>query len=144
MKAHIETIQVESKGRSDIIDITYQIEDAVRRSRIANGICVVQSLHTTASIIVNELEQGLLQDIKRKVSETFPKGVGWLHDRVDDNADAHLASTFLGPSTTFVVKDGKIMRGVWQSILLLELDGPRVRSIAVEVLGEELKPAYQP
>lgn len=143
LKTFFEIIQVESKSRCDLIDVTQQVEDVVRRSKIANGLCLIQTLHTTASIIVNEHERGLIEDIKKKVSESFPKGAGWLHDRVDDNADAHLASTFIGFSVIFAVKDGKIVRGTWQSIFLLELDGPRIRSIIVEVLGEELKPSYQ-
>jgi secondary thiamine-phosphate synthase enzyme len=60
---------------------------------------------------VNEQESGLVEDILRKVQEEFPRGAGWRHDRVDDNADAHLASVFLGHSKTFPVKNGRLERG---------------------------------
>jgi len=85
---------------------------------------------------VNEHEAGLTKDIVRKIQQDFPKGAGWLHDRVDDNADAHLASSFIGPTRIFPVQEGRLIRGAWQNIFLLELDGPRTRRINVEVMGE--------
>lgn len=72
----------------------------------------------------------------RKVEEEFPRGASWHHDRVDDNGDAHLASIFLGSSKLFIVKDGKPILGTWQSILFLELDGPRERRVVIETMGD--------
>lgn len=136
MKAIFRELHIQTKERAALIDITNEVEDVVRKSGVNDGLCLVQSLHSTASIIVNEHERGLLQDILTKVAKDFPKCAGWLHDRVDDNADAHLASTFLSFSKTFAVKDKKLLRGSWQNIFLLELDGPRIRTVVVEVLGE--------
>ncbi|MCW4030953.1 MAG: secondary thiamine-phosphate synthase enzyme YjbQ, partial [Candidatus Bathyarchaeota archaeon] len=95
----------------------------------------VNSPHTTSAIIVNENESGLKEDILRKIREEFPRGEGWHHDLVDDNADAHLAAVFLGHSKTLLLRDGKIVRGTWQTIFFLELDGPRSRSVQFEVMG---------
>ncbi|MCP8312997.1 MAG: YjbQ family protein [archaeon] len=136
MKVFFDEINVSTKSRKELIDISNYIEDHVRKSNIKNGICLAFALHSTVAIIINEHETGLIQDIVNKVGKDFPKGIGWLHDRVDDNADAHLASTFIGPSRIFPIKDGRLVRGTWQNIFLLELDGPRSRKIVLEVIGE--------
>jgi secondary thiamine-phosphate synthase enzyme len=99
-------------------------------------LCLISSLHSTTAIIINENESGLIQDILYEVQKVFPKDEKWLHNRIDDNADSHLASAFIGSSKTFPIKDGKIIRGTWQNIFLLELDGPRIRRIILEALGE--------
>lgn len=103
---------------------------------MTNGLCIIHSVHSTTAITVNEHDAGLLKDIVKKVQQAFRRGAGWLHDRVDDNADAHSASSFIGPARIFPVKDERLIRGTWQSIFLLELDGTRTRRIIVEVLGE--------
>ena len=83
--------------------------------------------HATAAIIANENERGLLNDILTKVRETFPQSLAYAHNRIDDNADAHLAATFLGHSRTFPVEDHRLVRGTWQNLFVVELDGPRAR-----------------
>ena len=83
--------------------------------------------HATAAIIANENERGLLKDILTKISEDFPQSFQYAHNRIDDNADAHLAATFLGHSRTFPVEDHRLVRGTWQNIFVVELDGPRTR-----------------
>jgi secondary thiamine-phosphate synthase enzyme len=136
LKVFFDEIDVSTKSRTELVDISSYVEDHVRKSNIKNGFCLAYALHSTVAIIVNEHETGLIQDIINKVEKDFPKDIGWLHDRIDDNADAHLASTFIGPSRVFPVKDGRLVRGTWQNIFLLELDGPRTRKIVLEVLGE--------
>ncbi len=136
MKTFFDEISVSTKNRRELIDISNYIEDHVRKSKIENGFCLVYALHSTVAIIINEHEMGLMQDIISKIEKDFPKGIGWLHDRVDDNADAHLVSVFIGPSRIFPIRDGRVVRGTWQNVFLLELDGPRNRKIMLEVLGE--------
>jgi len=136
MKTFFEEISVSTRNRTEVIDITRHVEEITKKSVVTNGLCIIHSVHSTTAIIVNEHEAGLLKDIVKKVQQDFPKGAGWLHDRVDDNADAHLASSFTGPSRILPVKDGRLIRGTWQNIFLLELDGPRTRRVIVEVLGE--------
>lgn len=136
MKALFKAVSISTKNKAQLIDITGQVEDFVRDAQVKNGICLVSSLHSTTAIVINENERGLASDILRKVSEEFPHGAGWNHDRIDDNADAHLASTFIGPSKVLPIKDSSLVRGTWQNIFLLELDGPRTRNVAIEVLGE--------
>jgi secondary thiamine-phosphate synthase enzyme len=136
MKVKIKEIKVETNERIQLIDITNQVEEFVKESEIKNGLCLISSLHSTTAIIINENESGLIQDILYEVQKVFPKDEKWLHNRIDDNADSHLASAFIGSSKTFPIKDGKIIRGTWQNIFLLELDGPRIRRIILEALGE--------
>jgi secondary thiamine-phosphate synthase enzyme len=136
MKVKIKEIKVETNERIQLIDITNQVEKFVKESEIKNGLCLISSLHSTTAIIINENESGLIQDILYEVQKVFPKDEKWLHNRIDDNADSHLASAFIGSSKTFPIKDGKIIRGTWQNIFLLELDGPRIRRIILEALGE--------
>ena len=136
MKVFFQDKDISTKNRTELVDITDMVEETVRKSGITSGICIVHSVHSTTAIIVNEHEAGLINDIIKKVQHDFPKGAGWLHDRIDDNADAHLASSYIGPTRIFPVRYGRLVRGTWQNIFLLELDGPRTRSIIIEVMGE--------
>lgn len=136
MKIVFKEIRVSTSTRMDLVDVTDEVEDFVQKSGIENGLCLVYAPHATAAIIANEHEGGLMQDILRKAEKDFPRGAGWLHDRIDDNANAHLASAFIASSRIFPVKGARIVRGTWQNIFLLDLDGPRDRRILIEAMGE--------
>jgi secondary thiamine-phosphate synthase enzyme len=128
---------ISTSKRTELIDITADVERIVRKSGIKNGLCNVFVPHATAAIMMNENENGLVDDIVNKIKKEFPKGGGYKHDRIDDNADSHLASGFIGQSKTLPVKDGRLIRGTWQQIFLMEADGPRSsRKIIVTVFGE--------
>jgi len=136
LKVVFHELEVSSKKRFELIDITYEVERIVRESGVREGICLVYAPHATAAVVANEHEAGLVQDIIEKVRELVPPGAGYLHDRIDDNAHAHIASAIIGSARTFPVRDGRLVRGTWQNIFLLEMDGPRSRRrILVEVLG---------
>jgi secondary thiamine-phosphate synthase enzyme len=107
LKVLFREATLSTRERTEIIDLTSQVERYVRES----GICLVSTLHSTTALLINENEKGLLRDIIRRVKEEFPRGAGRDHDRMDDNADAHLASTFLGNSRMLPVKDGRLVRG---------------------------------
>jgi len=137
LKASFKEIELSTRSSVEAIDITRQVEEHVREGNVKNGLCLVYSLHSTTAIVTNEHETGLMIDIVKKVQEDYPRGRGWRHDEVDSNAEAHLASSFIGASRIFPVRDGRLVRGTWQNIFLLELDGPRsARRIVIEVLGE--------
>ena len=135
MKVLFREISLSTSKRLDLIDITEEVLSFVEECNVESGICIVNSLHSTSTIVVNEHESGLKEDILRKVEEEFPRGAGWRHDQIDDNANAHLASVFLGHSKTFPIREGRLQRGTWQNIFFLELDGPRIRRILFEVVG---------
>jgi len=136
-RVFVKEIYLSTKERIELVDITNKVEEAVQESKIRNGICLVYAPHATAAIILNEHERGLLNDIAKKILEIAPPEANYLHNRIDNNAHAHVASSIIGSSATLPVVNGELVRGTWQNIFLVELDGPRAsRRIIVEVLGE--------
>jgi len=138
VKVYYEVLKLNTTSRFQLLDITGDVENTVKRSSIRNGIVVVHAPHATASIIVNEHEPGLLEDILEKVKEfTEPGSSKWRHNRIDDNAHAHIGSALFGSTRIFPVVNGSVVRGTWQNIFFLEMDGPRsVREVTVLVMGE--------
>lgn len=125
-------IDVSTNRAVDIIDITAQIAEQVPAGH--TGICTVFVPHTTAGIMVNEAESRLLSDIEAVLSQLIPSDGGYDHDAIDDNAAAHLRSMLLGSDLTLPVTNGELDLGTWQSILLVESDGPRTRTVTVRTL----------
>lgn len=122
------SIHVETDSQIDVIDVTEQVTANV--PEIDSGVCTVFVNHTTAAVSINEAEPQLLDDIEQFV-ETLSAPDGWRHDTLDGNADAHLRTSLLGRSVSVPVRDGELALGTWQSILLVECDGPRNRSLSV-------------
>jgi len=122
--------EVSTDDRIAAVDVTDDVEAAL--SDGATGVCTVFVRHTTAGVVVNEAESGLLDDIERFVAAVGPDK-DWQHDRIDDNADAHLRSMLVGRDVTVPVTDGSLDLGTWQSLLLVECDGPRRRTVDVRV-----------
>lgn len=137
MKVFFHEVSITTSRRIQLIDITHHVEEAVRRSGIANGVCIVFAPHATAAIVVNEHEEGLMHDIASKIEEIIEPERSWRHNIIDDNAHAHIGSAIIGSERIFPVRNGRIIRGTWQNIFLVELDGPRRdRNVVIEVLGE--------
>jgi secondary thiamine-phosphate synthase enzyme len=137
MKVHTEELRFSTSGEIDLVDITHEVERIVRESGVATGQVLVFVPGATGAIITIENESGLLEDFKRALRELIPKGAGYLHDRIDDNAHSHLRATLLGASECFPVFDGRLVRGTWQQIFFVELDvRPRHRRVIVQVMGE--------
>jgi secondary thiamine-phosphate synthase enzyme len=119
----------------EMVDITKRVADAVRQSGVADGICLVYVPHATAAVAINEnADPNVCEDILEALDRLIPEG-RWRHDRIDRNAAAHIKATILGPSETVPVRGGRLRLGTWQSLMLVELDGPRERSVIVEVRG---------
>lgn len=121
-------IEVTTEEPIDVVDVTDRVADAVPAG--ADGVCTVFVEHTTAGVCLNEAEPRLLADIERFVSE-LSADEGWRHDELDGNADAHLRSMLLGRSVSVPVTDGTPDLGTWQSVLLVDCDGPRTRTMRV-------------
>lgn len=119
---------VSTDTRLDVVDVTDRVAAAV--SDDADGTVTVFVDHTTAGVVINEAEPRLLGDLRTFLSDLVPDG-GWDHDRLDGNADSHLRALLLGPSETVPVEDGDLSLGRWQSILLIDCDGPRERTVRV-------------
>lgn len=136
MKVYVEEFQISTRSREEIVVISEQVEKAVEKSGVKNGIALIYVPHATAIITANENEPRLKEDILNKVRALFPRGAGYRHDEIDDNANAHLANIFLGFHLVMPVVNGELRRGTWQEIMLIEMDGPRRRNVVVIVIGE--------
>ena len=125
-------IQVKTKARNELVDITGQVEKVVEESGVAEGICVLAVPHTTAAVTVNEnADPSVKADIIAKLSELAPEGDRYRH--MEGNADAHIKATLVGPSETLLVKGGRLSLGTWQGVFFCEFDGPRTRRVIVRV-----------
>ncbi|MFB6266521.1 MAG: secondary thiamine-phosphate synthase enzyme YjbQ [Halodesulfurarchaeum sp.] len=127
-----ETAAIQTEGTTDIVEITQVVRDAVPESA-TDGQCTVFVPHTTAGVIVNEAESRLLEDIERTLEGLVPSDGEYRHDQIDDNAAAHLRATLLGSDVTMPVSAGDLDIGRWQSVLLVEGDGPRQRTVDILV-----------
>jgi secondary thiamine-phosphate synthase enzyme len=121
---------VETDDRLTCIDITDRVASALPEG--ADGAATVFAEHTTCGITVNEAERRLCGDVEAFLADLVPDE-GWAHDEIDDNADSHLRASLIGPSVTVPVEDGRLGLGTWQSVLLVECDGPRRRTVSVTV-----------
>lgn len=127
-------LKIETSKRVELVDITSEVEEEVRKSEIAQGICLISTRHTTAGIIINENEGGLKEDIFDLLNKLVPTGAGYKHDRIDDNADSHLRTVLLGASEALPILEGKLELGTWQRIFFAEMDGPRSKTVNITLL----------
>jgi secondary thiamine-phosphate synthase enzyme len=131
----METVHVRTRKKAEVVDVTAQVAEVVRRAGVSEGICTVFVRHATAAIVINEnADPGFRLDLVAALDKLFPEGV-WEHDKVDDNGAAHLKAAVLGPSEVVPVRAGRLLLGTWQGIALVECDGPRDREIVVDVRG---------
>jgi len=128
----IEEVVVNSRECAEVVDMTAEIQAIIGKSGIKNGICVVYVPHTTVGLLINEPEPGFHSDLLRVLAQLVPEKGTYRHP--DGNAHAHIKSSLLGTSKHFVIRDGRLMLGTWQSIFLCEFDGPRSRKVVVKVL----------
>lgn len=129
-------IEIETKGRVDVIDITDQVAKALGDCDIDAGICLVYSLHTTTGIAINEADGPLISDILDLLEKIAPEGAGYRHDLGDGNAHAHLRAMILGNSAMIPIEGRRLDLGTWQRILFFELDGPRRRRVFVRAVSD--------
>lgn len=126
-------IKISTKKSQYFVDITDKVKKIVAESKCEQGLCSIYVMHTTAAIIINEnYDPNLELDIRDLLEKIIPSGV-WRHDRVDEDASAHIKAAIIGPSQTIPIAKGKLMLGKWQAINLAEFDGPRKRIIVVSI-----------
>jgi len=125
-------VQIESEKHTEVIDVTEQVRRNIPGSH--DGLCLVFVPHTTAAVTVNEGEERLMTDIGDLVDTVVEADRRYRHNVVDDNAASHLRQTLIGSSVVVPVDDGEFILGTWQSILFVELDGPRKRRIELKFL----------
>ena len=138
---HGETIVISTDQRVELIDLTKQIMEFARKFNIKEGLVSLWSMHTTCTLFINEFQTALLTDIKRFLEQMVARDAEWLHNNPDHsdcdrfNADSHLRAMLLGHSLTLQVSGGEIVLGQWQRILMAELDGPRARTLRIQLMG---------
>jgi secondary thiamine-phosphate synthase enzyme len=130
----MKTLQVESRKQVEMIDITRKVRDAVREHGIAEGLAVVFTPHTTASVTINEhADPDVCRDMVMAINRLVPMQDGYHHR--EGNSAAHLKSSLFGASELLIVSSGEVQLGTWQGIFFCEFDGPRQRRILVQVIG---------
>ncbi len=141
LQLYLETIVYRTRERLELINITRDLNEVVRKHGLKAGFVIVQSLHTTTAVFINEFQQALLDDMKAFLEKLVGRIDYWRHNdpRLSEcdrkNADSHLRAMVLGHTLSVPVRDGSLALGNWQSIILAELDGPRERAVHVQVLG---------
>ena len=137
MKVHTEYLTFETKKRYAFVHITPQVEAAVKKSGVQDGLAFVSPMHITASIYVNDNESGLIQDIEEWLEKLAPAGKNYRHHQTgEDNADAHLKSLLLHHEVTLPITKGQLDLGTWQRVFYAEFDGQRPKRVIVKILGE--------
>jgi secondary thiamine-phosphate synthase enzyme len=127
--------------RMELLNITERINDLVHKSGVRDGIVPLQSLHTTTAVFLNEWQDALLQDVKEFFDRSVERDRYYRHndpafsDCERSNADSHLRGMMMGQTLSLQVRNAAVLLGTWQSIILAEFDGPRSRSIAVQICG---------
>lgn len=129
------TFTVETEGTVSVTDVTDRVGHHVADD-VDAGICTIHVPHTTAGVTVNEAESRLLDDVETALNALFADDLTFRHDRIDDNAVAHLQSMLVGSNVTVPIDGGGLDLGTWQSILLFDGDGPRTRTVSVTTISE--------
>jgi secondary thiamine-phosphate synthase enzyme len=141
LQMYLETLCYKTRERLELINITRDLNEVVKKRALKAGFLLVQSLHTTTAIFINEFQQALLEDIKSLLNRLVGQLDYWRHNdpRLSDcdrkNAASHLRALLLGHTLSVPVRNGEMALGQWQSIIFAELDGPRERNIHVQVFG---------
>ena len=125
-----------SSKRVEIIDMTSDINDILIKSKIKDGLINIFARHSTAGIVINENESGLVKDFQNTIESLIPENNNYFHDKIDNNADSHIRSFFIGSSETIPVENGSLNLGTWQSVFFVELDGPRNRKFVITIMGK--------
>ena len=132
-----ETFTLSTSAHHQVIDLTADVARLVRKSGVDAGQCIIYTPHATAAVTVNEnADPNIGVDLMNALEKVIIEHDGWLHDRIDNNAAAHIKSAIIGPSVTIPIADGQMTLGTWQNIFLCEFDGPRRRrSVIVSILS---------
>ena len=142
MKVFSASFTLQSEECTEVTDITKIVREAIQQFPVSTGIALINTLHTTCAVFINEFQSALIDDLKRLVERLVPERGGYRHDdpRYSDcergNAHSHLRAALLGRSIALGVSNGELTLGRFQSIIFAELDGPRKREITVQVIGE--------
>ena len=127
-------VAVSTRSRTELVDVTAMVQDAVRASGVDNGLCVLFVPHTTAAVTINEsADPSVKEDILMILNRMVPWKAEYRH--LEGNSPAHVKATLVGPSQTVPVDNGRLGLGTWQGIFFCEFDGPRTRKMRIDILA---------
>ena len=139
MKSFTEYLSFKTKSKKEFVNITSDVEKLIQKSSIKEGICLVNAMHITASVFINDNESGLHHDYDKWLEELAPhEPIGQYHhnDTGEDNADAHLKRQVMGREVVIAITDGNLDFGPWESIFYGEFDGQRNKRVLIKIIGE--------
>jgi secondary thiamine-phosphate synthase enzyme len=140
METFRKVLSFSTEKEGDIIDLTSEVETALARSKMQEGLACVFVPHSTAALCAIENEPGLKKDMKGALQRLFPKAIGYEHNGTsgDGNGHSHIRASFLGPSLAIPFNDGALDLGIWQQLVLMELDnGGRDRKVVIQIIGSQ-------
>ena len=129
----VDVLRISTTNRKQVVDLTDRIETIIRRAKMQEGLCSLFITHTTAALTTGEIGEGTEEDFLQVVEQMIPR-IRFRHAHDPSHAWSHMASSILGPSLTIPVSAGKLVLGTWQSVMLVELDGPRERDVHVTLV----------
>ncbi len=130
----LKEFKISTTKKQEIIDITEKVKQIIKNSGVEKGLCFVYVPHATAAIIVNEnYDSSVCKDILAQLEKLIPSKGNYEHDKMDDNAHAHIKASLIGPSETLIIEENELILGTWQGIALVEFDGPRNRRVIVKI-----------
>ncbi len=130
-----QSLEVKSSRRNDMVDITNQVVDFVKKSSVNNGLLVINVLHTTAAVTINEnADPDVKKDILKELNKLIPHNDNYKH--IEGNADAHIKTSLVGSNETIIVKNNRLKLGSWQGIFLCDFDGPRTRTVIMKLISD--------
>ena len=138
MKSFTKKLVLKTKEKIEIVNITREVEEAVEASGIKEGLCLVNSMHITSSVFINDEESGLKEDFKKWLEDLAPYDPEkYQHNLTgEDNAHSHLKRTIMGREVVVAVTDGKLDFGPWEQIFYGEFDGQRPKKVLIKIIGE--------
>ncbi len=138
MKSYREVLELNIEKRRQFVNITPYVEDALQKSGIKEGLCLVNAMHITASVFINDDESGLHADFERWLEKLAPEKPysQYAHNGYEDNADAHLKRSVMGREVVVAVTEGRLDFGPWEQIFYGEFDGKRNKRIMIKIIGE--------
>lgn len=137
MKSYNEELWFNTKSRYEFINITDQVEQAVKKSGVKEGLCLVNAMHITASVFINDNEPGLHRDFMKWLEKLAPYDKNkYEHNVGEDNGDAHLKRTVMGREVVVAVTKGELQFGPWEQIFYGEFDGMRRKRVLIKIIGE--------
>ncbi len=137
MRSHTKYLSFNTRGHREYINITEDVEEALKKSKIQEGLALVSAMHITASVYVNDAESGLIDDIDEWLQKLAPEGPDYRHHGTGEtNGDAHLKNLLLHHQVLLPVTKGKLDLGPWQQIYYGEFDGQRRKRVVIKIIGE--------